>query len=400
MNQVKLESVCDIKNGYAFKSTEFLKEGIPLLRISSFDNGPVKIDKKTVYVNQNNLVTKSDFKVEKGDILIALSGATTGKYGIYTDNEPSLLNQRVGLLKSGKATELSGKYFYYYLSILQTEIFRKAGGAAQPNISTKAIGEMLIPLPPLEQQKKIASILDAADTYRQKTKALIAKYDELTQSLFLDMFGDPVKNEKGWEVIDLKKLTTKIGSGNTPKGGSDVYVEKGITFFRSQNVWKNRIIYKDIAFIDQETHNKMTNSSLKHKDILITKTGRFNTENSSLGRAAIYLGEDDQANVNGHVYLIRLKNDVAHEFVLHILTSRFYQEHIRRVCVGGIDKRQLNKNHIEDFPIISPPVRIQKTFLARLLLIHTDQDQMKVNLEKADTLFNSLLQKAFKGDLV
>ena len=293
------------------------------------------------------------------------------------------------------------EYLYHFLRSpdmvkLATE---RCSGANLPRISPKEIAEFKIPLPPLDQQRKIASILDTADAYRQKTKALILKYDELTQSLFLDMFGDPVANNKRWNVDKLKDLSIKIGSGNTPKGGKKVYVEQGITFFRSMNVWKNNIVYDDIAYIDEVTHSKMPKSSLKHKDILMTKTGRVNTENSSLGRAALYLGEDDQANVNGHVYLIRLKEGVLHEFVLHILTSKEYRDLIRRVCVGGIDKRQLNKDHIEDFPIIAPPLKLQKKFVENLKTIQEHKESLQSSLEKAEDLFNSLLQKAFKGEL-
>ena len=108
----------------------------------------------------------------------------------------------------------------------------------------------------------------------------------------------------------------QINSGNTPKGGSENYVKEGIPFFRSQNVWKDYLKMDDIAYIDAKTHASMKRSSLKHGDILMTKTGRINTENSSLGRAALYEGEDDMANVNGHVYFIRLKEGVNNKFVL------------------------------------------------------------------------------------
>ncbi|MBN1066372.1 restriction endonuclease subunit S, partial [Clostridium botulinum] len=177
------------------------------------------------------------------------------------------------------------------------------------------------------------------------------------------MFGDPINNPMKWEVKKMKDISTNIMSGNTPKGGEQVYVESGIMFLRSQNVWKNKLLLDDVAYIDEETHSKMKKSSLKHKDILMTKTGRINTENSSLGRAAIFLGEDDSANVNGHVYLIRLKEEILNEFVLFILTSKEYRGYIRSVCVGGIDKRQLNKEHIEDFPIIFPPIEQQEKFV-------------------------------------
>ena len=177
------------------------------------------------------------------------------------------------------------------------------------------------------------------------------------------MFGDPIKNPKGWNVKKLKDISTKILSGNTPKGGNQVYVKAGITFFRSQNVWKNRLEFDDIVYIDEATHQKMKKSSLKNKDLLITKTGRINTENSSLGRAAMFLGKDDSANINGHVYLVRLKENIINEFILFILITDEYREYIRSVCVGGIDKRQINKEHLEEFPIIFPPIELQNKFV-------------------------------------
>ncbi|PTB97979.1 restriction endonuclease subunit S, partial [Marivirga lumbricoides] len=156
----------------------------------------------------------------------------------------------------------------------------------------------------------------------------------------------------------------------------------------------------DIAFIDELTHKNMSKSSLKKGDILMTKTGRFNTENSSLGRAAMYEGEDDKANLNGHVYLIRPKENVLSKFVLHILTTEQFRDYIRRVCVGGIDKRQLNKNHIEEFPIIQPPLNLQNEFVQNIEIINELKYKAELNLNKSESLFQSLLQKAFKGELV
>jgi type I restriction enzyme S subunit len=185
-------------------------------------------------------------------------------------------------------------------------------------------------------------------------------------------------------------------SGNTPKGGEIIYVKKGIEFYRSQNVWKNKLEKDDIAYIDEETHKKMKKSSLKHNDLLITKTGRINTENSSLGRTALYDGEDDKANINGHVYLVRLNKNENHEFVLRILISDQYREHIRNVCVGGIDKRQLNKDHIEDFPIIYPPKDLQDDFIKKVKLIDKQKFRIEKSLEEIQKLQESLMNKYFK----
>ena len=198
-----------------------------------------------------------------------------------------------------------------------------------------------------------------------------------------------------WPVKKLKDLSVKINSGNTPKGGAENYVEKGITFFRSQNVWKDRLEMEDIVYIDEKTHESMKRSSLKYGDILMTKTGRINTENSSLGRAALYWGKDDMANVNGHVYFIRLKQEVNNRFILRILVSPEYRDLIRNVCVGGIDKRQLNKEHIENFPIICPPSDMIDEYVEFVEKVDKSKVAVQKALDEAQLLFDSLMQEYF-----
>lgn len=381
----KLGDIFKISKGK--KATEsVIDTGLRYIQIGDLRNDDIM--KYTLSSTSNVVCTKND-------ILIAWDGANAGTVGY---NLEGVIGSTLAKL-TPRIKEVNSTFVGRFLQSKFTYLRENCTGATIPHLSRPILEGLQIPLPTLTQQQKIANILDAADELRQNDKALIAKYDELKQALFLDMFGDPVSNPKKWKINKLKEISTKIHSGNTPKGGSEVYVEEGITFFRSQNVWKNRLVYEDIAFIDQATHDKMMKSSLKHKDILMTKTGRINTENSSLGRAAMYLGEDDEANVNGHVYLIRLKKGIINEFVLHILTTKEYRGHIRSVCVGGIDKRQLNKDHIENFPIINPPIELQNKFTEQLAIIEQQKAITQKSLIKSEELFNSLLQKAFKGEL-
>ncbi len=329
-------------------------------------------------------------------VLVCCIGATIGKTGFAVT--PVVTNQQINSLIFDQE-KVFPKYAYHYCSTLKSFLMNRSSSTTMPIVNKTSFSEIEIPLPPLTEQKRIAAILDKADAIRRKRQQAIKLADEFLRSVFLDMFGDPVTNPKGWEVKPLKELSLKISSGSTPKGGSKVYVDKGITFFRSQNVWKNDIRLDDVAFIDKKTHESLKKSSLKHKDILMTKTGRFNTENSSLGRAALFLGEDDSANVNGHVYLIRLKEKISHEFVVYILTSNEYREHIRKVCVGGIDKRQLNKEHIEDFPIICPPSDLQLEFIEKLCKIQKLKSNSTESINEVVPLFNALSQKAFSGKL-
>ena len=349
--------------------------------------------KYPIYGSGGEMGRANDFLCPKGTTIIGRKGSI---------NNPIFVNERFwnvdtafGLIAGEK---LDKKYLYYFC---KTYNFLKHNKATTlPSLTKLDLLNIKMPLPSIEAQKHIAQILDDAAALRDKTKQLLNEYDALAQSIFLDMFGDPVTNPKGWDVRKLKDMTTKIVSGNTPKGGSKVYVENGITFFRSQNVWRNRIDLEDVAFIDNKTHQKMERSSLKSKDILMTKTGRVNTENSSLGRAAMYKGEDDKANINGHVYLIRPSENAVHEFILFILTTRQYREYIRRVCVGGIDKRQINKVHLENFPIINPPKKLKEEFKAVWLNIESQKELAKKELAEVEDLFNCLLQKTFKGELV
>lgn len=261
------------------------------------------------------------------------------------------VNNHAHVLKPKKGLDVD----YLCYSLMFYKIDGMVNGATRKKLTQAAMRKMKIPMRSINEQLHIVAELNHILKIKEQQQYELTLFNKLIKARFVEMFGDAVANPMNWPVKKLKDLSVQINSGNTPKGGSENYVKDGITFFRSQNVWKDRLEMDDIAYIDVETHESMKRSSLKHGDILMTKTGRINTENSSLGRAALYMGEDDMANVNGHVYFIRLKPEVNNKFVLRILVSPEYRDLIRRVCVGGIDKRQLNKEHIEDFPIICPP---------------------------------------------
>jgi type I restriction enzyme S subunit len=391
MREQRLKEVCAIRNGYAFKSSEFKDGGTPLIRISNFDNGPVYFDDKTVYVGNENLESKSAFKVEKGDILIALSGATTGKYGLYTHDKPSLLNQRIGLLKSGVSKNLDDKYFYFYLSELQSKILRKAAGAAQPNISTKEISEFKIPLPPLDQQKKIAAILDAADVYRQKTKALIEKYDELTQSLFLDMFGDPVTNPKGWEFKTLNNVCSKITDGThhspTPQESGYPYVTaKHVKPFRLDFLSKPSHVSKDAH---TEIYKRCTPEL---GDILYIKDG------ATTGIACVNTF-DEPISLLSSLALLKPGNEVNNQYLCYWLNHKGIKQKLISEFMSGAAIKRFTLKKINSFKLMIPNIELQNQFAERVQAIEEQKAQAQAGLAGAEDLFNSLLQRAFKGEL-
>lgn len=387
---VAIGDVAEILSGNAWKSSQFTNESegrLPIIRIQNIS------DVATDFIYWDGVALEK-YIIKDGDLLLSLSGNVKLCEWSFGN---ALLNQRI--VKLAPTACVDKRYFYWALHRVVAEIEAMARHAVIANVSVTDLKEFQIPLPPLSEQKRIAVILDKADAIRRKRQQAIQFADDFLRAVFLDMFGDPVTNPKGWEVKLLKDLSLKIHSGNTPKGGKENYVESGVVFLRSQNVWKRKIILDDVAYIDSATHKKMAGSSLRNQDILMTKTGRFNTENSSLGRAAMFCGEDDSANVNGHVYLIRLGEKVDKKFVLFILTMSEYYEYIRSVCVGGIDKRQLNKEHLENFPIIFPSAEMQRKFSGVMDMVENVQAKAANALQGAETMFDALSQKAFSGQL-
>ncbi len=300
-----------------------------------------------------------------------------------------------GLTLKSTDSVLSQEYLDSYILSNNDKIYTLGRGLAQKNLKVEDLLKLQIYVPSQQQQNVIVSELNNLNKLIALKKKQIEDLETLSQSIFYEMFGDPVVNEKNWDVKKLGEISTLISNGNTPKGGSEVYVEKGYLFLRSQNVWKNRLELDDVAYIDAQTHTKLKKSILMHNDLLITKTGRINTENSSLGRTALFEGEDGSANINGHVYLVRLKKGMMHKFVLYILISNAYRELIRKTCVGGIDKRQLNRNHIEDFPIIFPPMDLQSEYVKRVEIIEHQKSLLNSTVKDLETLLASRMQYWF-----
>ena len=353
------ECFFQIQNGANIKQGD-VDGGFPITRIETTANDKFNRDRMG-YAGITDISKYESYVLEDGDLLMSHINSVQylGRTVLYVKQPDETIIHGMNLLRLKARRDVINPAYARYC--FYGRPFRSQVGnitkksVNQASFAVKDLKQIKIEVPSLSEQEQIVDILDKLQKVIEMRDTELSALDDLIKARFVELFGDPVHNPKDWTVKSLGELSIQINSGNTPKGGEQVYVEKGITFFRSQNVWKDRLEMDDIAYIDEETHASMSRSSLKHGDILMTKTGRINTENSSLGRAALYMGEDDAANVNGHVYFIRLKPGVNNKFILRILVSDEYRDYIRSVCVGGIDKRQLNKNHIEDFPIICPP---------------------------------------------
>ena len=285
------------------------------------------------------------------------------------------------------------KFFYYFCK--NYDFTKHDVSVTIPSLRRTDIQKISVPVPSLPEQKRIVAKLDLLQEIIDKQNAQLKELDTLAQSIFYDMFGDPVTNEKGWSVKSLGSLSVKIANGYNAKLEEDTYKSEGIMYFRCQNVWRNRFDYNDLVYIDETTNKLMKSSSLKHNDLLITKIGRLYTENSSLGRVSLYEGEDDKANLSGNLCFIRLKTSTCHKFILYILISNQFRDYIRRTTVGGIDKRALNVKQISAFPIILPPLTLQQSFAEKIEAIEQQKARINISIAETQKLFDYTMDKYF-----
>ena len=173
----KLGDICDFRSGFAFKSNKFTKIGEPIIRISDIQNEEID-DSNLVYFDSKSYTEDlSKYLIYPDDILIAMSGGTTGKLGINTSNRTFYLNQRVGVFRENKSY-LNHRYLYHYLHTKSEESLRIAAGAAQPNLSTAQIKSFIIPVPPLSEQQ---SIVDSLDSLKSKVDRLQENFIKISQ---------------------------------------------------------------------------------------------------------------------------------------------------------------------------------------------------------------------------
>ena len=248
--------------------------------------------------------------------------------------------------------------------------------------------KLKIPLPPLPVQQKIAAILDAADDYRSKTKALLDKYDLLTQSIFLEMFGDPVRNEMGWKKVSIGEFAS-VSSGSTPSRKIDNYFAGNIPWIKTGEVKGNYITETE----EHISPDAMNNSSCKLypiNSILIAMYGQGKTR----GNVAI---TKIKATTNQACAVIEPSNNILPLFLFHQLKLNYHD--LRDLGRGG-NQPNLNGRMIKNYEVIIPPLDMQILFKNRCLLNEKQISVLESTSINSESLFQSLLQKAFKGELV
>ncbi len=203
--RVRLGDVCEIINGFAFKSEKYVDNGMRIIRITNVQNGYIE-DNSPVFYPLNSIEAKK-YELFEGDILISLTG-NVGRVGMVTDEFlPATLNQRVGCLRVNN-NEINEEYLFHFLNtnFFEQKCIESSKGIAQKNMSTEWLKNYEIKLLPMKVQKNIVNTLNKINNLIESRQQQLKKLDELVKSRFIEMFGDPVKNEKNLPLEQLSKI--------------------------------------------------------------------------------------------------------------------------------------------------------------------------------------------------
>jgi type I restriction enzyme S subunit len=217
--------------------------------------------------------------------------------------------------------------------------------------------------------------------------------DSLTQSIFIDLFGDPAANPRGWPLIYLGELTSKIGSGSTPTGGEVSYKDEGISLIRSLNVRDGEFSFKDLAFIDNQQAAKLAGVVVEADDVLLNITG------ASVARVCRAPESVLPARVNQHVCIIRPKPSLDPVFLEQFLLYPHTKRRLLKIGGAGATREAITKSQIEQFATICPPILMQDEFRRRVAAVEKFRIAQRASLAELDVLFASLQHCAFRGEL-
>jgi type I restriction enzyme S subunit len=380
---VKLGDVATFVNGYAFKPSDWSNEGLEIIRIQNL----TKSSKESNYF-EGQIPEK--YKVTKGDLLISWS-ATLGVF--EWQGEDAWLNQHIFKVVFDKM-EIEKSYFKHLIAATLEEMNRQIHGATMKHITKSKFDAIQIPLPPLTEQKHIAKVLDKADELVKKNKALLQEYNALQQAIFLDMFGDPVTNPKGWEIRTIENFVReeKGSIKRGPFGGAlkkEIFVEDGYLVYEQYHALNNDFSFGRY-FINESKFQEMKGFEVKPKDIIISCSGVY------LGKLAIVPKGSKKGIINQALLKITLDNLKMNNifFTYHFSHKNFKESFFGSNRGAGIPNFPPMKD-FKKFPFIYPPIALQNKFASIIENIEQQKEKAKESLVHSEELFGALVGRYF-----
>lgn len=392
---VKIPDVLSFQEGPGVRKHQFTSEGVKLLNVGNINNGQIDLSKTKMYISKQEAFGKyKHFLVDDGDLVIASSGIVVNNFHnkiafIKEEHLPLCMNTSTIRFKALNDEVIDLNYFRYFLKtkFFADQLQRLITGSAQLNFGPSHLKKIDLVLPPLEDQKRIVKILDEADALRQKRKQAIGLLDYYLKSVFLEMFGDPVKNPMGWEIKTLKNLTTKLGDGlhGTPK-----FSDTGDYYFvNGNNLEHGKILIKDSTKRVSLEEYKKYKKSLDGTSMLVSING-------TLGRVAFYKNEKIILGKSACYFNVK-KDEVNSVYLYNILQSDFFLKYADQNSTGSTIKNVSLKT-MREFPVIYPPINMQNIFGDIVAKTEKVKASMFAQSAELEVQFQALMQKAFKGE--
>jgi len=374
---VPLRKILEVQSGFAFKTEDFSEtEGLPLIRIRDLPNVRTEILYKGEY--------RPDFLVNSGDYLIGMDG----NFRCYKwCGTQGLLNQRVCRLRNFQ-TGVEPEYLFFGIQRMLYEIEENTAFATVKHISARQILDIELPLPPLPEQRRIVDILNHAAGIRRLRQQALETARALIPTLFVEMFGDPATNPRGWEVNSLGNLLGSADYGTSRKAHEEPI---GIPVLRMGNVTVEGTLDLSKLKYLKLSNAELNKYRLQPGDIL------FNRTNSKelVGKTGIWDGQYEAVAAS---YFIRLRVDekiVNSRYVWCFFNTRHMKKSLFETARGSIGQANINGKEVKSIPIPVPPLALQQNFADRVTDINSLITQHERHLAQADALMQSLMARFF-----
>ena len=381
----KLGEVCEILNGFAFKSGNYTEQGIRVLRITNVQKGLI-VDDDPKYYPFDEETNLKQYMLKEGDLLMSLTG-NVGRVGLLQKNLlPAALNQRVACLRI-KNSNIQLEYIFHLLNsdCFERDCIFNATGIAQKNMSTEWLKKYNIPIPSLSEQQSIVAELDKINELMSLKKAQLSDLDSLAQSIFYDMFGDPIENEKGWEVKRIGNIgTVERGAGISKKD----FVDEGLPciHYGQLHTILGPTTKHHYSCIPESLLPKY---KIAHTGDLIMAITSEDVEGSC--KSTAWLGNYDVVVGSDAAILHHEQNGTFLSY--YTMTKAFFNE--KSKYAKGFKVTHISTREIESISIFLPPLPLQQEFAKRIELIEQQKAQISSTIKDLETLLASRMQYWF-----
>lgn len=371
---VRLGDSATFINGFAFKPADWSNEGLPIIRIQNLTGS-------SEVVNYYNGPYNAQYEVNNGDILISWSASL----GVYEWSKgKALLNQHIFKVIFDKL-DYDKRFFMYVINQKLGEMSAATHGSTMKHITKKYFDAIMIPLPPLDVQQKIADVLDKASALIKLRRAQLDKLDLLIKSQFIDMFGDPVMNEKDWPLTTVGEITEiKIGPFGTLLHKED-YIENGHALVNPSHIVDGNIRIDPKMTISDDNYEELSTYKLQISDVVLGRRGE-------MGRCAVVY-EDGLLCGTGSM-IIRPGQLIRPYFLQNILSNPTYKKIIEDKAVG-VTMMNLNVPIVSGLQIPLLPIELQEQFINFMEQVDKSKFEIQSSLETLETLKKALMQKYF-----